>query len=180
MLLHDYRITKVWRSFCNPEWIAVKAELSDDITQVLPYLNAIVKNAVYTPEEPNLNFKIDTGFISLTPREMSVGQVSCKEDALQILDYVKKLINDAWERRTTITPIHDRKGEIKAKDIVNSLPKTNCRDCGFPNCFAFAVALMKGQKHLKDCSALSKPEFAEDRRALAILLGNGISMEVVK
>ena len=170
MLLQDYKVAKVGRSFCNPEWIAVIAELSDDISEVFPYLNAVVKNAVYTPEAQNLNFKIDAGAVSLMPREMSVGQVTCEEDAIKVLDYVKEMINDTWEKRASITPVYERKEEIKAKDIVNFLPKTNCRDCGLPTCFAFAVALLKGQKRLSDCPALSKPEFAQDKEALARLL----------
>lgn len=178
MFLYDYKVTKVKRSLCNPEWIAVTAELSNEISEVFPYLNAVVKNAVYTPEAPNLNFKIDTGLISLMPQEMSVGQVICEEDAIKVLDYLKELINDTWERRTSITPVYERKGEIKAKDMVDLLPKTNCRDCGLPTCFAFAVALVKGQKRLKDCSALKKPEFAEDKKALARLLQSVASEEV--
>jgi ArsR family metal-binding transcriptional regulator len=180
MFLHGYKINKAKRSFCNPEWIAVGAELSDDISEVFPYLNAVVKNAVYTPEAPNLNFKMDTGFISLMPREINVGQVACEEDGTKILDYVKKLINDTWEKRAKITPIYERKGEIKAKDILDFLPRTNCRECGLPTCFAFAMALLKGRKHLKDCSVLSKQEFAEDKEALARLLQTVVSEEVAK
>jgi len=180
MLLNDYRITRVGRSLCNPEWIAVRAELSDDISEVLPYLNAVVKNAVYTPEVQNLNFKIEAGAISLVPREINVGQVTCEEDGVKVLDYVKGLVNDTWEERASITPVYERKGEIKAKDILDFLPRTNCRDCGLPTCFAFAVALLKGQKRLSDCSALSKPEFAQDKEALDRLLWTAISEEVAK
>ena len=180
MLIHDYKVTRVRRNLCNPEWIMATAELSNDISKVFPYLNAVVKNAVYTPEVQNLNFKIDSGAISLMPQQISVGQVTCEEDATKVLDYVKEMINDTWERRTGITPVYERKEEIKAKDIVNSLPKTNCRDCGLPTCFAFAVALLKGQKRLSDCSALSKPEFAQDKQALARLLQTVSSEEVAK
>ena len=180
MLLHDYKVTKVGRSLCNPEWIAVRAGLGDDISEVLPYLNAIVKNALYTPEVQNLNFKIDTGAISLMPREIIVGQVTCEEDGVKALDYVKKLINDTWERRTSISPIYERREEIKARDILDFLPKTNCRDCGLPTCFAFAVALLKGQKRLPDCPALSKLEFTQDRETLGRLLQTGITEEVAK
>jgi len=180
MLLHSYKITRVTHSFCHPEWVAVRAEISDDIREVFPYLNAVIKNAVYTPKAQNLNFKMDTGFVTLMPQEMSVGQVLSEEDAIKVLDYLKELINDTWERRESITPLYERKGEIKAKDIVNFLPKTNCRDCGLPTCFAFAVAILRGQKRLKDCSALSKPEFAEDKEALARLLGTVGSEEAAK
>jgi len=170
MLLREYKITKVGRSFCNPEWIAVRAELSNDISEVFPYLNAVLKNAVYTPKVPSLNFKMEAGLISLAPQEMSVGQVLREEDALKVLDYLKGLINDTWQRRKSIAPMFKRKEETKAKDILDFLPKTNCRDCGLPTCFAFAVAMMKGRKRLKDCSALTKPEFAEDKEALLRLL----------
>jgi len=33
------------------------------------------------------------------------------------------LINDTWDKRASITPIYERKGEIKAKDIVDITPK---------------------------------------------------------
>ena len=180
MLIHDYKVTRVRRNLCNPEWIMATAELSNDISKVFPYLNAVVKNAVYTPEVQNLNFKIDSGAISLMPREINVGQVECEEDGIKLLDSVKKLINDTWEKRASIIPVYQRKEEVKAKDILDYLPKTNCRDCGLPTCFAFAVALLKGQKHLQDCSALSKVEFAQDREALARLLQTAISEEVAK
>ena len=180
MLLQNYKVTNIRRNHCNPEWIVVSAELSDDISEVFPYLNAVVKNAVYTPEAQNLNFKMDAGAISLMPREMIVGQVICEEDAIKVLHYVKEMINDTWEKRASITPVYERKEEIKAKDILDFLPKTNCRDCGLPTCFAFAVALLKGQKRLRDCSALSKPEFAQDEEALARLLQSAISEEVAK
>ena len=180
MLLHDYKISKVGRSFCNPEWVAVNAELSDDISEVLPYLNAIVKNAVYTPEAHHLNLRLDAGVISLMSREMNVGQVTCEEDGIKLLDYVKQLINDTWDKRASITPIYERKGEIKAKDILDFLPRTNCRECGLPTCFAFAVALLKGQKHLEDCPPLSKPESDQDKEALARLIDMLGSQEVAK
>jgi len=90
------------------------------------------------------------------------------------------LINDTWDKRASITPIYERKGEIKAKDIVDILPRTSCRESGLPTCFAFAMALLKGQKRLRDCSALSKPESAQDREALARLLDMLGSQEVVK
>jgi len=166
MLLRDYKVTKVGRSFCNPEWIAMTAELSDDISEVLPYLNAVIKNAVYTPEAKNLNFKVEEGMVSLMPREINVGQVAYEEDSIKVLKRVKGLINDTWEKRASITSVYERKGEVKAKDILNYLPKTNCRDCGLPTCFAFAVALLEGQKHLQDCSDLTKSEFAENKDAL--------------
>ena len=39
-------------------------------------------------------------------------------------------------------------------DILKLLDKSNCRDCGEKTCFAFSAAVLKGQKHLKECTRL--------------------------
>ena len=49
-------------------------------------------------------------------------------------------------------------------EIYKQLPKTNCKDCGFPTCLAFAMQVAAKQKALTDCPHLSeeaKAEFSE-------------------
>ena len=41
-------------------------------------------------------------------------------------------------------------------EIYKSLPKTNCKDCGFPTCLAFAMQVAAKQKALTDCPHLSE------------------------
>ena len=43
-----------------------------------------------------------------------------------------------------------------AMEIFKILPKTNCKDCRVPTCFAFAAAAFKGEKRLGDCLHLDK------------------------
>ena len=43
-------------------------------------------------------------------------------------------------------------------DIYRKLPQTNCRSCGFPSCFAFATAVIKGERPLTACPQLSTEE----------------------
>lgn len=43
-------------------------------------------------------------------------------------------------------------------DIYRKLPQTNCRSCGFPSCFAFATAVLKGERPLTACPQLSTEE----------------------
>jgi hypothetical protein len=38
-----------------------------------------------------------------------------------------------------------------AMEIFKILPRTNCRDCRIPTCFAFAAAAFKGERRLGDC-----------------------------
>jgi len=66
---------------------------------------------------------------------------------------------------------------IKGTDIVKKLPesgKKNCRECGFPTCFAFAMKLASGGTTLAKCPYLSPEvkEELEDALAPAIKLAS--------
>ncbi|MGB2820890.1 MAG: acetyl-CoA decarbonylase/synthase complex subunit gamma [Phycisphaerae bacterium] len=41
-------------------------------------------------------------------------------------------------------------------DIYKNLPKTNCKECGFPTCLAFAMQVAAKQKAMTDCPQLSE------------------------
>ncbi len=45
--------------------------------------------------------------------------------------------------------------------IYKMLPKTNCKDCGFPTCLAFAMKLAAKQVELSDCPHVSEEASAE-------------------
>jgi len=54
-------------------------------------------------------------------------------------------------------------------DIYRRLPQTNCRECGFPSCFAFATAVLKGERQVTACPTL-KPEDARQIVSLVATL----------
>lgn len=56
---------------------------------------------------------------------------------------------------------------IKGSDIFKKLPKTNCKECGFPTCFAFAMKLASGGIKPDLCPYLSPEVKAELEDALA-------------
>ena len=41
-------------------------------------------------------------------------------------------------------------------EIYKNLPKSNCKECGFPTCLAFAMQVAAKQKALSDCPQLSE------------------------
>ena len=40
---------------------------------------------------------------------------------------------------------------LSGLEIYKLLPKTNCKECGFPTCLAFAMKLAAKQAELKQC-----------------------------
>ena len=49
---------------------------------------------------------------------------------------------------------------LTGMQIYKSLPKTNCKECGFPTCMAFAMQVAAKQKALTDC-----PQLSDDAKA---------------
>jgi acetyl-CoA decarbonylase/synthase complex subunit gamma len=70
---------------------------------------------------------------------------------------------------------------LKGTDVVKRLPeggKKNCRECGFPTCFAFAMKLAGGGASVDKCPHLSPEVVAELQDALAppiklVTIGSG-------
>ncbi|MBI4772253.1 MAG: hypothetical protein HY784_17985 [Chloroflexi bacterium] len=50
--------------------------------------------------------------------------------------------------------------------IYKLLPNTNCKQCGEPTCFSFALKLAASQKQLADCPPLAEPQYAGKLAAL--------------
>ncbi|MBI5568144.1 MAG: hypothetical protein HY870_24830 [Chloroflexi bacterium] len=50
--------------------------------------------------------------------------------------------------------------------VYKLLPQTNCKQCGEPTCYSFAIKLVASQKKLAECAPLTEPQYAEKRAAL--------------
>ncbi|MDD1673108.1 MAG: acetyl-CoA decarbonylase/synthase complex subunit gamma, partial [Methanomicrobiales archaeon] len=48
--------------------------------------------------------------------------------------------------------------DISPIDVYRLLPGTACKECGEPNCMAFATRLVNGEVQLEDCPPLRTPE----------------------
>jgi len=54
--------------------------------------------------------------------------------------------------------------------VYRLLPQTNCKQCGEPTCYSFAIKLVALQKKLTDCPPLYEPPRAERLAALQDLI----------
>ncbi len=73
---------------------------------------------------------------------------------------------------------------LSGLEIFKKLPKTNCKDCGFPTCLAFAMQLAAGKVELDKCphvseEAKSELEEASQPPILKVEIGNGDDAFVV-
>lgn len=153
---------------CDPgaERYSARARWTVDISEVLPYLNATLRGAVYFPEARALTWKKGGHNIAFHAYEVATSNVEDREGAERELRGIIDLVNRTWERRAEITPDVTTRLRPTPMAIYKLLPRTNCRQCGEPTCYSFALKLAVSKKKPADCPPLSEPQNAEKLAAL--------------
>lgn len=156
MLLNGFK-KEMFRPKCNPSFQSVHcvAHLDQDISEVLPYLNTSLGGSDYVKSPPSLTLRAHGKLITLHAREIYVNALNDETDAEKILLWLKKEINEAWEKRGEIEPTFDPPPAPQWLEILKLLPKTNCRKCGEPTCTVFALKAAQGVRGPEDCPDLT-------------------------
>ena len=170
MLLNSYKITRVLPCLADPEKIRVIAEISDEIHEVFPYLNATLKGCIYNHPALTLTIKKDGKLFTLHAYHITLAKIEDEKEAEEILGWLKNLINETYKKRDRIEPNFSKGEELKALDIFKLLPGTNCKKCGEPSCLAFAVKLVGRDIEFTKCDPLFSEKYQEKQRVLVELL----------
>lgn len=167
MLIEKYDV-EVFTPPCEPgaERFSAIARLTVDISEVLPYLNATLRGAVYLPEAKALTWKKGGHNIAFHPYEIATSNAEDRESAEKELRGIIDLVNRTWERRAEITPDFTTRQRPTPMAIYKLLPNTNCKQCGESTCYSFALKLAVSQRKLADCPPLAEPQYAEKLAAL--------------
>jgi ArsR family metal-binding transcriptional regulator len=157
LLLRSYT-KEIFRPECNPGFQSLHciARLDQDVSVALPYLNASLGGFEYFRDPPAVTFKVHGKLITVHHREIAVNALKDKEEADKILEWLKREINEAWEKRGEIEPKYEGAPKPKLLEILRLLPLTNCRECGQPTCMVFAARMAEGVKGSEDCPPLKK------------------------
>jgi len=171
MLIEKYDI-EVFTPPCEPgtERYAARARLTVDISEILPYLNATLRGAVYLPQANALTWKKGGHNIAFHAYEIATSNVEDRDGAEKELKGLVDLVNRTWERRAEITPDTTTRQRPTPMAIFKLLPQTNCKQCGEPTCYTFALKLSASQKTLADCLPLAEPQYADKRSGLKAII----------
>jgi ArsR family metal-binding transcriptional regulator len=170
MLLNSYKITRTLPCLADPEKIRVIAEVSGEIYEAFPYLNAILKGCIYNHPALTLTIKKDGKLFTLHAHHIILAKIEDEKEAEEILKWLKNLINETYENRDRIEPNYAMAAELKALDIYKLLPGTSCKKCGELACLAFAVKLVGREIEIAKCAPLFSDEFKEKQKVLLELL----------
>jgi len=156
-LLEGYK-KEIFRPECNPSFQSLHciAYLDQDIGEVLPYLNSVLGGFEYLKDPPAVTFKAHGKIITVHSRKIAINALRDEEEADRILEWLKREINGAWEKRHEIQPSYEGAPRPKIFEILKLLLRTNCRQCGQPTCMVFASLVAQGAKTADDCPELDK------------------------
>jgi len=156
MLLSGYR-PEISRPACNNTFQSLHciAHLDEDVSEALPYLNAVLGGDTFIKDPPSVTFKVHGKLITVHGRKIAVNALKDESEALHILEWLKDEINDAWAKRGGIAPKYDGKMVPHIIEIYKLLPRSNCRKCGQPTCIMFASLATQGIKTAEDCPEMT-------------------------
>jgi len=171
LLIEQYDL-EVFTPPCEPgaERYAARARLMVDITEILPYLNATLRGAVYHPSANALTWKKGGHNIAFHAYEIATSNVEDRDGAEKELKGLVDLVNRTWEHRADITPDTTTRQRPAPMAIFKLLPQTNCKQCGEPTCYTFALRLAASQRQVSDCPALFEPQNTEKLAALQVIV----------
>jgi len=171
MLLHNYTL-RVVLSDCNPSSQKVNAiaDLSEDISEVLPYLNTILKGLQYHHDEKFLTVKRKGHVITFWSRQIAVTKLEDEKEAGEVIEELKEIVNETYANKDRIKPTYSSRPVPRSLDIFKLLPGKNCKECAEPTCMAFAVKLVGQEIAIGKCVPLFLDEFKEKRKVLLDLL----------
>jgi ArsR family metal-binding transcriptional regulator len=148
---------------CHPgaEWYRLFITLEDDISEALPYLNAELERPTdYRHKDEILLWKYRDKMYAFRPNEIAITPVLDNEEAQELAKRIIETVNDIWKRRDQITPSLKGRTPLPAvMDIFKLLPRSNCKECGFPTCMAFAAKIRNDLNKLTLCPYLSEHDY---------------------
>ena len=131
--------------------------LDCELASLFPYINAVADHAQYYEKPVYIKFMFEDRLCAFYSTEGAFAPVRTLADAMAFLPILLAFIRDVNRRRRQITPNHKKFKPVSALDIYRLLPGSNCRDCGFATCMAFAAALSRERTSMTKCPHLANP-----------------------
>ncbi|MDL2237973.1 hypothetical protein LJC56_09125 [Christensenellaceae bacterium OttesenSCG-928-K19] len=158
MLVNDITIVEISPCLADETKFKAITMTDNDLTDILPYMNTALENPNYQANSQSLVFKEGIVGFTLKGNQINITRFVNKTELLELLDWVKELVNAIDESKDSITPNYKSKTIVPTLTIYNMLPKTNCKECGESTCMAFAAKLNKFDAEIGDCPQLLKTE----------------------
>ncbi len=127
------------------------------VDALFAYINGILDDALWYEQPNHVRFLLDGRRCLLYPERAAAHFFTSRESALAFIRPLMDFLKDIDDRKAAIQPNYNRITHVHVLDILKLLPGTNCGDCGFATCMAFAAAVSRGKATADACPGLSPP-----------------------
>lgn len=138
-------------------FFSVKFRFLHDISYLFAFINAVHENANLFRQPNCIKFTLDQYLCILHPMEGAFTAVRSREEAIQFLDNLLVFLENIENSLDTITPNNRIYTPDSPLDIYKLLPGTNCGDCGYKSCVAFAAMLARHTVEMDQCPFFASP-----------------------
>ncbi len=143
-------------------------KIDSDFSHLFPYIHSIAKEAVHYEFPEYIQFELDNILCALYPPDIVVSRFFYgREQAVEFAHRLIEFLNDLEIRKSEIKLNLRKFVRFNVTDILPFLPMTNCGECGFKTCMAFAGAVSRRKVQLIMC-----PDFPEPVDAKIIFVVN--------
>jgi len=132
-------------------------KFDNDVTRLFPYINAAVENAKYYDKPEYIRFTIEDILCTLYSKDVIAAPFIDQDQALKFVKRLIDFLNDLYVKKDTLEPNYRKFSPVSVIDIYKLLPQTNCKECGYTTCMAFAAALSKSETTPNKCPDFQDP-----------------------
>ena len=151
--------------------MCVSCYFDSNMSFLFPYINAEVEKAEFFDSPHMIRFLFSDTYCVLYPEWLMATPVDDKDHARIFVENLVRFLEDINTRKDEITPKYKVFRQMSVLNILKILPKSNCGECGFPTCMAFAASLSKQQTAPGRCPHIGHP--SNEQASYPILDKNG-------
>ena len=144
----DIQAARVWSLSFKPD---------QEIGFLFPYINGARDDALWYEHPEHVKFLFEDYRCVLYPDLVAAYFFETRETAFAFIRRLMDFLSSLDARKENIQPNFNKIQQVSVMDILRLLPGTNCRECGFPTCMAFAAVVTMGKAMAEQCPGLVSP-----------------------
>ena len=155
----DFSVSKVGvrSDFIGPR-IGANFKLDNYVSHLFPYINATAEDARFYEEPEYIQFTLDDILCTLYPMEVMAVPFADPDHARRFVTRFIDFLNHLHAKKDSLEANYNSvKPPVSVVDIYRLLPQTNCKECGYQTCIAFAAALSKNETTPDQCTDFIAP-----------------------
>ncbi len=158
MLIQGYSNFSLTKSgVLSTAYMGAFFELDQDVSHLFPYLNRHLPESRFLDIPRCIQFGFKDCQCSLYPGEVIAAPFTAENQAREFADSLVVFLNKIDEKKSGIEPDYKTFKPVAVLDIYKLLPGTNCKECGFSTCMAFAASVSQKKSRTGQCPYFTKP-----------------------